>query len=101
MVTLHEDILKRAEEQRLPDLWVAGDTAYQCCLWDLLEAMFASEAEAIWHGPATTEEKRRALQALSDLLQGLPFSGPTWNEGVRPRIQQTLNEAFHQIHSSG
>lgn len=100
VMTLHEDILKRAEEQRLPDLEVEGGTFYDCCLFDLLEAMFASEAEAILHGQAEAEEKRRALQALSDLLQGLPFGGPTWREVIKPGIQRTLNEALSQIHPS-
>ncbi|MCS7312493.1 MAG: hypothetical protein NZ742_06235 [Acidobacteria bacterium] len=46
------------------------------CVFDLPEAMWAHEAEAILHGPMTPEGKSRALWDLEAPLQELPFGGP-------------------------
>jgi len=83
--------------QEIPELRVEGGNIYTCFLFDLLEAMFAGEAEAILHGAGSVEEKRKALQALSDDLRAIPFDDPIWNEEVKPYIQKHLNDALSQI----
>lgn len=99
VLALHGDVMEKAKKriQEIPELQVEGGNIYTCFLFDLLEAMFAGEAEAILHGAGSVEEKRKALQALSDDLRAIPFDDPIWNEEVKPYIQKHLNDALSQI----
>jgi hypothetical protein len=99
VLALHGDVMEKAKKriQEIPELRVEGGNIYTCFLFDLLEAMFAGEAEAILHGAGSVEEKRKALQALSDDLRAIPFDDPIWNEEVKPYIQKHLNDALSQI----
>ncbi|MEW6364888.1 MAG: hypothetical protein AB1714_09640 [Acidobacteriota bacterium] len=88
----HEATLAAAQTQPQRQTWVEEDV-YLCCVWDLLQSMFAAEAQSIAGSSRTVAEKRGALDELSKRVDKLPFGSPLWRDGPRARIQKRLADA--------
>lgn len=85
----HEAVLKSAQTQLSPHSWNEDDF-YLCCLYDMLEAMYAAEAARIAAGSGSDEEKRKELAALASSIDKLPFGSPQFREGIRPRLEKAV-----------
>lgn len=70
-----------------------GTSPYMCCAWDLLRALFVTEARRARDAGASAAKRRRIGEALKALLMKLPFEAPQWKQGLRETIRKEIEEA--------
>lgn len=90
VVKANAAVLKSAQTQASPHSWNEDDI-YLCCLYDMLEAMYAAESARIATGPGSADEKRKQLAALASSIDKLPFGSPQFREGIRPRLEKAVS----------
>jgi hypothetical protein len=71
---------------------------YLCCLFDIVDAVFAQESEMILDSSFGAEQKRHAMDRLLRNLKDVALGGPQWNHVTVPRIQKRLEDVKKQIH---
>lgn len=93
VVKANAAVVKSARTQASPHSWNEDDI-YLCCLYDMLEAMYAAESARIATGPGSAVEKRKQLAALASSIDRLPFGSPQFREGIRPRLEKAVSSQF-------
>jgi hypothetical protein len=68
------------------------DDVFRCCFYDMLEAMYAAEAERITSEQGTSADKMKNLDALAASIAKLPFGSPQYESGIRPRLEKAVSE---------
>ncbi len=77
--------------------WSEEDV-FVCCAHDLLQAVFAQEAEKIAADPSTGKTQKQAgIKALIKDLNRIPYTGPTWNHATKPAIRKQLDEVLKRL----
>jgi hypothetical protein len=93
---LHARVLRESADQETPHSWNEEDV-YLCCLYDMLESMYAAEANRIASGNDPAEERKKGLAQLSETISKLPFGSPQYQEGIRPRLERAVSNALELI----
>ena len=83
-------VLRESAKQETQHSWNEEDV-YLCCLYDMLESMYAAEATRIATGTDDAKEKRKNLAQLSATIPKLPFGSPQYQEGIRPRLERAVS----------
>lgn len=73
------------------------ENAFVCCVYDLLESVFAAEEENILNSSVDTKEKRNKLNQLLKALNKVDFGSPQWNGRIKPRIEEELKENLAKV----
>lgn len=96
VLDVHAGILKAAQTQESPHSWEEPDV-YLCVLYDMLEAMYVSEADGIVAKAGALPEKRKNLDALVTSIPKLPFGSPQYQSAIRPRLEQAVSNASKKL----
>jgi len=88
LVKAHEAIIAKGMDA--PSGPLMEQDVYLCCVYDLLNAWLAKEAQAAKASSGSDEEKKKALDALWAPVDHLGWSGPQWNEIEKPRLKRRL-----------
>jgi hypothetical protein len=96
VLTLHASNLQAAQTRESAHTWNEEDI-YLCCLYDMLEAMYANEAEQIAGGSGTLDEKRKNLSHLAESITRLPFGSPQYRTAIRPRLENAIAQVSRQL----
>ncbi len=73
------------------------ENAYVCCVYDLLESLFAAEEESIVNSSAENKEKGNKLNQLLKNLNKVDFGSPQWNGRIKPRIEEELKQNLAKV----
>jgi hypothetical protein len=73
------------------------ENAYVCCVYDLLESLFAAEQESILASSAESKEKENKLRELLKSLNKVDFGSPQWNGRIKPRIEEELKQNLKKV----
>jgi hypothetical protein len=90
VLKIHARVLRESTNQESQHSWNEEDI-YLCCLYDMLESMYAAEANRIASGTGAAEERRKSLRQLSSTIPKLPFGSPQYSEGIRPRFERAVS----------
>lgn len=92
----HEEISRKGKA--LPPLqpW-REENAYVCCVYDLLESVFAAEEENILISSAESKDKRNKLNQMFKTLNKVDFGNPQWNGRIKPRIEEELKQNLAKV----
>jgi hypothetical protein len=96
LLSLHDSILETGQGQKTSHSWIEEDV-YLCCLYDMLEAMYAMEAEKILRSDGLTAQKKKNLEELSRSIEDLPFGSPQYRTGIRPRLESVISSCVKQL----
>lgn len=94
VLALHQQVLKSKgdSEAEFQDVDV-----FLCCLYDMLQAFYADESEKILASDAGSNQKKEQLNALMKSIEGLPFGGPQYRTGIRPRLVGIVTSAQKKV----
>lgn len=92
----HEEITRKGKA--LPPLhpW-REENAYVCCVYDLLESVFAAEQESIMKDSGESNEKQNKFKGLLKDLKKVEFGSPQWNGRIKPRIEGEIKESLAKV----
>jgi hypothetical protein len=93
---INQETLQRATVEPPVQTWLEQDV-YLCCLYDMLEAAFAAEADRIIATKADASKKKEDLQALLKSIEGLGPGSPQYRSGIKPRLVKTVQNALKKI----
>jgi hypothetical protein len=96
VLKIHARVLHESANQETQHSWNEEDV-YLCCLYDMLESMYAAEAARIATGTDDAKEKRKNLVQLSATIPKLPFGSPQYQEGIRPRLERAVSNKLEII----
>ena len=91
VLSLLNNAVQEGQTQESTNSWNEDDV-FRCCFYDMLEAMYAAEAERITSGQGTSAEKMKNLDALAASIAKLPFGSPQYDSGIRPRLEKAVSE---------
>jgi hypothetical protein len=91
VLRLHAALLQAAQNEESPQSWNEEDV-YLCVLYDMFEAMYASEADRIAAGSGLPQQKASNLYSLSGTIARLPFGSPQYVSTIRPRLQKIVSD---------
>jgi hypothetical protein len=98
MVNVHIDQVEQPDNLRAPKKSRKEEDIYLCCLFDIVDALFAEESEAILDSSFGAQQKKHALDRLMRNLKDVALGGPQWNHVTVPRIMKRLEDIKRQIH---
>jgi hypothetical protein len=92
VLALHQQVLKaksdsEAEFQEMD--------VFLCCLYDMLQALYADECEKILASNA--DDKKQQLDAVAKSLDELPFGSPQYRTGIRPKLVGIVTSAQKKV----
>ena len=96
VLKIHARVLRESANQESQQSWNEEDI-YLCCLYDMLESMYAAEANRIASGTGAAEERKKSLTQLSSTIPKLPFGSPQYREGIRPRFERAISNNLELI----
>jgi hypothetical protein len=91
-----EEISKKGKALPPQQPW-REENAYVCCVYDLLESVFAAEEESILNSSAEKKEKQNKLNQLLKALNKVDFGSPQWNGRIKPRIEEELKQNLAKV----
>jgi hypothetical protein len=94
VLALHQQALKsqtdsEAEFQQID--------VFLCCLYDMLQALYADEAEKILASNADKNQKKTELDALAKSIDGLSFDSPQYRNVIRPNLVGIVTSAQKKL----
>jgi hypothetical protein len=92
----NEEISRKGKALSPQQPW-REENAYVCCVYDLLESVFAAEEESILNNPAENKEKQNKLNQLLKALKKVDFGSPQWNGRIKPRIEEELKQNLAKV----
>jgi hypothetical protein len=83
VLALHQQVLesKTDSESEFQQIDV-----FLCCLYDMLQALYADESDKILASNDDRNQKKEQLAALAKSIEGLPFGGTTYRTAIRPKL---------------
>jgi hypothetical protein len=91
---LHQHVLKSKTDSESEFQHV---DVFLCCLYDMLQALYADESDKILASNADRNKKKEQLDILSKSIEGLPFSSPQYRTGIRPKLVSTVTSAQKKL----
>jgi hypothetical protein len=70
---------------------------YLCCVYDLVEAAFASEVESVLKSTNNSELKTKQLDQLTSVIELLPFKSPQYETTIKPRLEKKITQAKAEL----
>jgi hypothetical protein len=98
MINVHIDEVEQPDNLKAQKKPRKEEDIYQCCLFDIVEALFAQESETIHSSSFGSQQKKHALDRLMRNLKDIALGGPQWNHATVPRIMKRLEDIKRQIH---
>jgi hypothetical protein len=94
MLELHQQVLKSKSdsESEFQDMDV-----FLCCMYDMLQALYADESKKILASNADNNEKKEQLAVLSKSIATLPFESITYRTAIRPKLEGILTSAQKKL----
>lgn len=94
MLELHQQVLKSKSdsESEFQDMDV-----FLCCMYDMLQALYADESKNILASNADNNEKKEQLAALSKSIETLPFGSITYRTAIRPKLEGIVTSAQKKL----
>lgn len=98
MITeIHMETIAESRKEPSKTTWNEEDI-FVCCAFDLLHGLFAKESERIAaDSQANKSDKQKKLRQLLQLLDNMPFTGPSWGQGTKPAIRKQLEAGLHEL----
>jgi hypothetical protein len=96
VLALHAEVLERVRADG-SDPEGVDEGIYLCCLYDMLEAMVAAEAESVSAGPLPASGKRAQLESIGESIRNLPFGSPQFKTGIRRRLEGHVSGALKKL----
>jgi hypothetical protein len=92
VLALHQQVLesKTDSESEFQQIDV-----FLCCLYDMLQALYADESDKILASNA--DQKKGQLAALAKSIEGLPFGGTTYRTAIRPKLVSIVTSAQKKL----
>ena len=92
VLALHQQVLKAKSdsEAEFQDMDV-----FLCCLYDMLQALYADESEKILASNA--DDKKQQLDAVAKSINGLPFDSPQYRTVIRPKLVRIVTSAQKKL----
>jgi hypothetical protein len=97
IVNVHIDEVEQPDNLKAQKKSRKEEDIYLCCLFDIVDALFAQESETILDSSFGAEQKHHAIDRLLRNLKDVAFGGPQWNHGTMPRISKRLQDIKRQI----
>src|SRR5262245_31757025 len=91
VIMLHQQALKAREDSESEFQQI---DVFLCCLYDMLQALYADEAEKILTSKA---DKKTELDALAKSIEGLPFDSPQYRNVIRPKLVGIVTSAQKKL----
>lgn len=94
VLELHQQVLKSKsdDESEFQDMDV-----FLCCLYDMLQALYADESQKILASNADSDQKKEQLAAVAKSIDGLPFGSPLYRTGIRPKLVGIVTSAQKKL----
>jgi hypothetical protein len=89
---IHRAAREQGKKEPRRHTWIEEDI-YLCCLYDILEAAFAQEAETITQSKEPKEVKEKLLDNLGQSIESLKFGSPQYRTGIKPRFEEKISNA--------
>lgn len=91
----HNEMLEETHQNL--DSEFPEEDIYLCCLYDMLEAMYAAEAKSIAGSELEKQARLDQLDALQQSIRQLPFGSPQFREGIRPRLERQVRQVEEEL----
>ena len=94
VLALHQQVLKAQtdSESEFQQMDV-----FLCCLYDMLQALYADGSQNILASDANKNQKKEQLTAVAKSIEGLPFGGPQYRTGIRPKLERIVASAQKKV----
>jgi hypothetical protein len=94
VLELHQQVLKSKsdDEAEFQDMDV-----FLCCLYDMLQALYADESEKILASNGDANHKKEQLAVLSKSIETLPFGSITYRTAIRPKLEGIVTSAQKKL----
>jgi len=93
---IHRAAREQGKKEPRRHTWIEEDI-YLCCLYDVLEAAIANEAETIIQSKDSKEVKEKRLDGLGQSIESLTFGSPQYRTGIKPRFQEKVLDARKRL----
>lgn len=70
---------------------------FLCCMYDMLQALYADESGKILTSNAVSKQKKEQLDAVAKSIDGLPFDSPLYRNGIRPKLEGIVTSAQKKL----
>lgn len=95
-LALHAAVLDRVRADQ-SDPEGVDEGIYMCCLYDMLEALVASEVDRVAGSSLPVSEKQTQLESIGDSIRNLPFGSPQFKTGIRRRLEAHVTGALKKL----
>jgi hypothetical protein len=94
VLELHQQVLKSKSdsEAEFQDMDV-----FLCCMYDMLQALYADESEKILASNGDQNQKKEQLAVLSKSIEALPFGSITYRNAIRPKLEGIVTSAQKKL----
>lgn len=94
VLELHQQVLKSKSdsEAEFQDMDV-----FLCCMYDMLQALYADESEKILASKADSNQKKEQLDAVVKSIDGLSFNSPLYRNAIRPKLEGIVTSAKKKL----
>jgi hypothetical protein len=94
VLALHQQVLnaKTDSESEFQQMDV-----FLCCLYDMLQAFYADESHKILASDVDKNQKKEQFTAVAKSIEGLPFGGPKYRTGIRPKLESIVASAQKKL----
>lgn len=72
---------------------------FLCCIYDMLQALYADESEKIVASSNAADQKKTEINELMKSIGQLPFGGPQYRTGIKPRLERIVKNAQKKLNS--
>jgi len=94
VLVLHQQVLKAKSdsEAEFQDMDV-----FLCCMYDMLQALYADESEKILASNADSNQRKEQLDTVAKSIDGLQFESPQYRNVIRPKLVGIVTSAQKKL----